>query len=58
MARSRNKDPQALRQSLLDFATHLIVTQGLHGLTMDKVVKGTGISKGVFNTTSLLARHW
>ncbi|PWW10813.1 MULTISPECIES: TetR/AcrR family transcriptional regulator [Mangrovibacter] len=46
MARSRNKDPQALRQSLLEFATHLIITQGLHGLTMDKVVKGTGISKG------------
>lgn len=45
-AHHRPKDPAALRQQLLDSAARIIATRGLPALTLDKVVKESGISKG------------
>ncbi|MGA0539975.1 TetR/AcrR family transcriptional regulator [Neotabrizicola sp. VNH66] len=42
----RPKQPEALRQSLLDHAIALVLTQGLHGLTTDAVARAAGVSKG------------
>lgn len=42
----RPKAPQQLRQTLLTCAANIIAEEGLGSLTLDKVVKGTGISKG------------
>lgn len=45
-AHHRPKAPEQLRQALLDYAAKIIADEGLGSLTLDKVVKGTGISKG------------
>lgn len=42
----RPKQPEALRQSLLDHAIALVLAQGLHGLTTDAVARAAGVSKG------------
>lgn len=42
----RKKDPQALRMALLDCAAGIIAADGLSALTLDKVVRLSGISKG------------
>ena len=46
LAHHRPKAPEQLRQTLLNCAAQIISAEGLGGLTLDKVVKGTGISKG------------
>ncbi|HEY1845272.1 MAG TPA: TetR/AcrR family transcriptional regulator [Buttiauxella sp.] len=46
LAHHRPKAPEQLRQTLLNCAAQIIAAEGLGGLTLDKVVKGTGISKG------------
>lgn len=45
-AHHRPKAPEHLRQTLLNYAANIIAREGLGNLTLDKVVKGTGISKG------------
>lgn len=42
----RPKAPEQLRQTLLACAAEIITAEGLGNLTLDKVVKGSGISKG------------
>lgn len=46
LAHHRIKAPEHLKQTLLNYAATLIAREGLGNLTLDKVVKGTGISKG------------
>ncbi|NDJ57724.1 TetR/AcrR family transcriptional regulator [Enterobacteriaceae bacterium 4M9] len=45
-AHHRPKDPQALRLRLLHSAAQIIAAAGLTGLTLDKVVRHSGVSKG------------
>lgn len=46
LAHHRSKDPEHLKKTLLNYAANIIAKEGLGNLTLDKVVKGTGISKG------------
>lgn len=45
-AHKRKKQPDVVRQQLLDVAARLCIAQGLHALTLDAVAKEAGVSKG------------
>ncbi len=45
-AHKRKKDPQAVRQQLLEVAADLCVEKGAVGLTLDAVAAAAGVSKG------------
>lgn len=45
-APSRKNDPQAVRSRLLDCAARLIVDHGLSTLTLERVAREAGVSKG------------
>lgn len=45
-AHKRKKDPQAVRQQLLEVAADLCVEKGAAGLTLDAVAAAAGVSKG------------
>lgn len=46
MAHKRKKDPEAVRQQLLEVAADLCVEKGAAGLTLDAVASAAGVSKG------------
>lgn len=45
-AYSRKKDPQGIRQALLDQASRLAVEQGLQAVTVQAVADAAGVTKG------------
>ncbi len=46
IAHRRKKQPDIVRNQLLDVAARLCVERGLHALTLDAVAKEAGVSKG------------